>query len=164
MKVEVAGGEGRPVNEEVCTLRARDDDSADNGRLTFHIESDHASDLVHFDLDPVTGQLRLLAQQLLVYALAVRTRFLARIDRTASNVLDAEYSYACVDVSFTVCVPVCVFGARVRPAKTAERIQMKNEPSANNNRKADGQTALTNYLPSQVGGKRMLYNCLELHK
>ena len=64
--LEVDGG--RPVNEFVCTLSAQDHDDADNGRLTFRLVSDHASDLVKFDLDPDTGQLRLVAEQLAVCA------------------------------------------------------------------------------------------------
>ena len=65
--VEVDGA--LPVDEVVCTLSAGDEDAGDNGRLTFQLVSDHTSDLVHFDLDPVTGQLRLVADQLLVRAL-----------------------------------------------------------------------------------------------
>ena len=56
------------VNEFVCTLNAVDDDDGDNGRVTYELLSDHASDLVNFDLDPVTGQLRLIAEQLSVCA------------------------------------------------------------------------------------------------
>lgn len=64
--LEVDGG--RPVDELVCTLNAHDDDDGDNGRLRFKLVSDHASDLVNFELDPVSGQLRLTAEQLSVCA------------------------------------------------------------------------------------------------
>lgn len=57
---------GRPIRQLVCTLTAHDYDQNDNARLTFDLISDHSSDLVHFDLDPVTGQLRLIAEQLSV--------------------------------------------------------------------------------------------------
>jgi len=69
--VEVNNG-GRPLNELVCTLSAADDeDGGDNGRLTFRLVSDHSSDPVNFDLDPVTGQLRLFADRFTVCASAV---------------------------------------------------------------------------------------------
>jgi len=55
-----------PINVVVCTLKARDDDDNDNGRLTFSLVSDHDADLVSFNLDPVSGQLRLVAEQLSV--------------------------------------------------------------------------------------------------
>lgn len=56
----------RPVNQVICTLSAHDDD---DDKLTFQLLSDHTADLVHFDLDPVTGQLRLIADQILVCCL-----------------------------------------------------------------------------------------------
>lgn len=62
--LEVEGG--RPIDEVVCTLTAHDADDGDNGRLTFKLVSDHDSDLINFDLDPVTGQLCLTAEQLSV--------------------------------------------------------------------------------------------------
>jgi len=64
--LEVDGG--LPVDEVVCTLTAHDRDEGDNGRMAFALVSDHASDLVDFDLDPVSGQLRLVAEQLPVRA------------------------------------------------------------------------------------------------
>jgi len=62
--VEVDGG--RPFDEMVCTLSADDDDDGENGRLTFKLMSDQTSDLLNFDLDPATGQLRLTAEHLAV--------------------------------------------------------------------------------------------------
>jgi len=60
------GGSGGGGTGVVCTLRARDADDGDNARLTYQLVSDHSADPVHFDLDPVSGQLRLVAKQLLV--------------------------------------------------------------------------------------------------
>ena len=56
----------RHVDEVICKLSAYDDDIGDNDRLTFKLLPDYASDLVNFDLDPFTGQLRLIAEQLSV--------------------------------------------------------------------------------------------------